>query len=334
MSSIIIFLEQNKTGQISKASRAAIKAAKEHADLHLGQTNTSLYGCVLGQNSKLAAEQSSLYGIKECFFSEDPIFNHFNPWLWSDMVFKIAAQLEALSVFAAATSIGKDFAPRTAEKLSAAQISDLLAILPNNKFKRPLFAGDLLAEVEALTEKKVCTVRATAFEPQAEIPKQTEFKAINIELSQDLKDLVANAGSFVSSDLSPAGRPQLNEASIVVSGGRALGSAENFEKYIYPLADSLGAAIGASRAAVDAGYAPNDWQVGQTGKTVAPTLYIAIGISGAIQHIAGMKDSKIIVAINKDPEAPIAEIADYFLVGDLFEIVPQLIEEIRTAKLP
>ncbi|MBE7417555.1 MAG: electron transfer flavoprotein subunit alpha/FixB family protein [Ideonella sp.] len=236
----------------------------------------------------------------------------------------VAAQVLALAaeysaIVFAATARGKNVAPRVAAKLDMAPIGDVTAIVSANTFERPIYAGNAIATVQSADRVKVLTVRTTAFDAAA--ASGGDGRVVLVEAIGD-----AGTSAFVSAELAQLDRPELTAAKIIVSGGRALGSSEKFDAVLTPLADKLGAALGASRAAVDAGYAPNDWQVGQTGKIVAPALYIACGISGAIQHLAGMKDSKVIVAINKDPEAPIFAIADYGLEADLFTAVPELVK--------
>ncbi|NDI23152.1 MAG: electron transfer flavoprotein subunit alpha/FixB family protein, partial [Betaproteobacteria bacterium] len=233
----------------------------------------------------------------------------------------IAEQVLALAasyshILAPATAFGKNLSPRIAARLDVAQISDITAVHSPDAFTRPIYAGNAIATVESMDPVKVITVRTTGFDAAAAASSPAEIVAVSP---------VADTGKsqFVSRELAKSDRPELTSAKVVVSGGRGMGSADNF-KILEPIADRLGAAMGASRAAVDAGYAPNDWQVGQTGKIVAPQLYVAIGISGAIQHLAGMKDSKVIVAINKDAEAPIFGVADYGLVADLFQALPEL----------
>ncbi|HEV7416065.1 electron transfer flavoprotein subunit alpha/FixB family protein [Tianweitania sediminis] len=233
----------------------------------------------------------------------------------------LAATIVALAdgydtIVAAATSMGKNVMPRVAALLDVMQISEIIEVVSADTFKRPIYAGNAIQTVQSSDAKKVITVRTASFSAAGE----------GGSASVENASAAANPGlsTFVENRLSESDRPELTSAKIIISGGRALGSSEKFQEVITPVADKLGAAIGASRAAVDAGYAPNDWQVGQTGKVVAPELYIACGISGAIQHLAGMKDSKIIVAINKDEEAPIFQVADYGLVGDLFTILPEL----------
>ncbi|MBA3325602.1 MAG: electron transfer flavoprotein subunit alpha/FixB family protein [Rhodobacteraceae bacterium] len=261
----------------------------------------------------VAAAAAALDGVAKVIHVEGPAYAHRLAEPLTDLVHGLAGPYEHI-VFPGTTT-GKNVAPRLAAKLDVMVISEVTGVLGPDTFERPIYAGNALQTVQSADAKKVLTVRGAAFEAagfQAPCPVETADAAADPGLSSWIEDKVA------ASD-----RPELNSARIVVSGGRALGSEENF-KIIERLADKLGAAVGASRAAVDSGYAPNDWQVGQTGKVVAPELYIAIGISGAIQHLAGMKDSKVIVAINKDEEAPIFQVADYGLVGDLFQIVPEL----------
>ena len=242
----------------------------------------------------------------------------------------MAAQVVAIAqgyshILFPATASGKNAAPRVAAKLDVAQVSEITKIVSPDTFERPIYAGNAIATVQSTDAKKVITVRTTNFDSAAETGGSAAIETVAA--------VAAHAGSaYVGSELAKNDRPELTSAKIIVSGGRALGSNEKFTAVMTPLADKLGAAIGASRAAVDAGYAPNDLQVGQTGKIVAPQLYIACGISGAIQHLAGMKDSKVIVAINKDPEAPIFKLADYGIVGDAFEIVPALAQAVRKIK--
>ncbi|NTX26754.1 electron transfer flavoprotein subunit alpha/FixB family protein [Burkholderia pyrrocinia] len=224
-------------------------------------------------------------------------------------------------ILAPATAYGKNVAPRIAAKLDVAQISDITAVVSADTFERPIYAGNAIATVQSSDSVKVITVRATGYDPVA-----AEGGSATVEKIEAAAD--AGKSQFVSREVTKLDRPELTSASIIVSGGRGLGSGENYTKVLEPLADKLNAALGASRAAVDAGYVPNDYQVGQTGKIVAPQLYIAVGISGAIQHLAGMKDSKVIVAINKDPEAPIFSVADYGLVGDLFSEIPELVAQL------
>ncbi|WP_423381225.1 electron transfer flavoprotein subunit alpha/FixB family protein [Burkholderia sp. LMG 32019] len=221
-------------------------------------------------------------------------------------------------IVAPATAYGKNIAPRIAAKLDVAQISEITAVVSADTFERPIYAGNAIATVQSSDPVKVITVRATGFDPVAAVGGSATVE--KIEAAAD-----AGKSQFVSREVTKLDRPELTSAKIIVSGGRGLGSGENYTKVLEPLADKLSAALGASRAAVDAGYVPNDYQVGQTGKIVAPQLYIAVGISGAIQHLAGMKDSKVIVAINKDPEAPIFSVADYGVVGDLFTLVPEAV---------
>lgn len=276
---------------------------------------------VLGQGvAGVAAEAAKIAGVRKVLVAESQALGHGIAEAEADAVLVLADGYDAILV--PATSGGKNFAPRVAAKLDVAPISDIVEVVSADTFTRPIYAGNALETVQTSDAKKVITVRPTAFAAAGEggsAPVETVGGA------------EAGKTRFVSEEMVKSDRPELAAAKIVVSGGRAMGSAEEFQKVIEPLADKLGAAVGASRAAVDAGYAPNDYQVGQTGKVVAPSLYVAIGISGAIQHLAGMKDSKIIVAINKDADAPIFQIADYGLVADYKSAVPDLMAALTAA---
>ena len=274
---------------------------------------------VVGSDSSSVAEQASkISGINSVIHVDDPIYKNF---LAEDLGNLVVSVADGFSyILAPATTFGKNFLPRVAAKLDVQQISDIISVEDGDTFKRPIYAGSCIATVKSTDTVKVITVRTTAFDASPMIDSSVTVN------SGAVVDSLKNA-SFVSDEIAESDRPELTAADVIVSGGRALGSSENFE-IIEALADKLGAAVGASRAAVDAGYVPNDYQVGQTGKIVAPNLYIAIGISGAIQHLAGMKDSKVIVAINKDEDAPIFQVADYGLVGDLFEAVPELTDSV------
>jgi electron transfer flavoprotein alpha subunit len=259
-----------------------------------------------------------LDGVAKVLLADAPPYEHLLPEPVAALLTSLAGSYDAL--VAPSTANGRNIIPRVAALLDVMQISDMMKVVGPDTFERPVFAGNVIETVRSHDAKKVFTVRTTAFQAAGN-GGSAPIEAI---------DAVADPGSstFVSEELIKSDRPELATAKIIISGGRALQSQENFTKYIAPIADQLHAAMGASRAAVDAGYAPNDWQVGQTGKIVAPELYIAVGISGAIQHLAGMKDSKIIVAINKDGDAPIFGVADYGLVGDLYQILPELASEL------
>tara|TARA_B100000989_G_scaffold215757_1_gene164218 strand:- start:52 stop:981 length:930 start_codon:yes stop_codon:yes gene_type:complete len=274
---------------------------------------------VVGSESFSAAEQASkINGISSVIHVDDPIYKNFLAEDLGNLVVSVADGFNY--ILAPATTFGKNFLPRVAAKLDVQQISDIISVENADTFKRPIYAGSCIATVKSTDSVKVITVRTTAFDAS-----HMTDSSVSVN-SGAVVDTLNNA-NFVSDEIAESDRPELTAADVIVSGGRALGSSENF-KIIEALADKLGAAVGASRAAVDAGYVPNDYQVGQTGKIVAPSLYIAIGISGAIQHLAGMKDSKVIVAINKDEDAPIFQVADYGLVGDLFEAVPELTDSV------
>src|SRR5260221_7232675 len=273
---------------------------------------------VAGHSASGAAQAASkIAGVTKVLHAEAPGFEHALAENLAAQVIAIAGSYSHL-VFPA-TAAGKNVAPRVAALLDIAQVSDVTKVISADTFERPIYAGNAIATVQSLDKVKGLTVRAPGFDPAA---------ATGASAAVETVAAIADNGSsvFVGSEIAKNDRPELTAAKIIVSGGRALGSSDKFTEVLTPLADKLGAALGASRAAVDAGYAPNDWQVGQTGKIVAPQLYIAAGISGAIQHLAGMKDSKVIVAINKDPEAPIFSVADYGLEADLFAVVPEFVK--------
>ena len=303
---------------IAEHDNASIKGATLNTVTAALACGGDVHVLVAGHNAAEAAKAASqIAGVAKVIHAEAAGFEH-------GLAENVAAQVVALAgayshLLFPATASGKNVAPRVAALLDVAQISDATKVISPDTFERPIYAGNAIATVQATDEKKVITVRTTGFDPA-----QASGGSAAVETANAVAD--SGKSSFVGSEIAKSDRPELTAAKIIVSGGRALGSSEKFNEVITPLADKLGAAIGASRAAVDAGYAPNDLQVGQTGKIVAPQLYIAAGISGAIQHLAGMKDSKVIVAINKDPEAPIFSVADYGLEADLFEAVPALVE--------
>ena len=306
--STLILAEHNNT-ELNPVTHTVVAAA-----LQLEHTITIL---VAGDNCQAVAQQASqLTGISNVLQVESPAYQHGLAENIAGLIHKLSDQYEYF--IAAATTFGKNIMPRIAALLDVPQVSDIIKIESEDTFVRPIYAGNALATVKNSAAKKVLTIRATAFDAV-----QVSSQPCNIEASDIMVDL--KLSEFIKLQASVSERPDLSTARVIISGGRGLQSKENFQ-LIEQLADKLQAAIGASRAAVDAGYISNDYQVGQTGKIVAPELYIAIGISGAIQHLAGMKDSKVIVAINKDADAPIFQIADFFLIGDLFEIVPELIE--------
>ena len=269
---------------------------------------------IAGNNlSAMSSQVASIDGVANVLVADNSVYEHQLAESMSDLVLSISDNYS--HIVASATTTGKNFMPRVAALLDVAQISEIIAVVDADTFKRPIYAGNAIATVKSLDSKKVITVRASSFNLQGE---QSAVAITSIDTVSD-----SQLSSFVSVEQTESERPELTAASVVISGGRGMQNGENFA-LLNGIADKLGAAIGASRAAVDAGFVPNDMQVGQTGKIVAPNLYIAVGISGAIQHLAGMKDSKVIVAINKDPDAPIFQVADYGLVADLFEVLPQL----------
>jgi len=307
----VLVLVEHDGSSIKDATLATVTAAAKLGEVHV---------LVAGNNVDGAAQAAAkVAGVAKVLVADAPHLDH----ELAENVAPIAAQLMVGydAFLAPATTTGKNIAPRVAALLDVMQVSDILSVEGPDTFTRPIYAGNAIATVKSKDAKKVITVRTTGFE-----------KAAAEGGSASVEQVDAGSGDgkseFVSMDASESERPELTSAKVIVSGGRAFGSSDQFHALLDPLADKLGAAVGASRAAVDAGYAPNDYQVGQTGKIVAPQVYIAIGISGAIQHLAGMKDSKTIVAINKDEEAPIFQVADIGLVGDLFKIVPELTEKL------
>ncbi len=276
---------------------------------------------VLGAGCRAAADEAArVEGVRKVLLADREDLDKVIAETVSDLIVPLMGGYDALLV--PATSAGKNFAPRVAAKLDVAPISDVVEVIDANTFTRPIYAGNALQTVQSSDAKKVITVRPTAFKASAQGGGGATVEEVQPAAASEKT-------RFVGEEIVKSERPDLGAAKIVVSGGRAMGSAEEFHRVLDPLADLLGAAVGASRAAVDAGYAPNDYQVGQTGKVVAPDLYIAIGISGAIQHLAGMKDSKVIVAINKDGDAPIFQVADYGVVGDYKTVIPQLMDELK-----
>ena len=306
----------------------AILVLAEHDNVSLKLDTAKVVACgqaiggdidvlVVGHDcAAVVTEAQKLNGVRNVLVADSASYTNHLADNVADLMLAIAADYE--HVLAAASSFGKDVLPRVAALLDVSQLSEVIEVVSNDTFVRPVYAGNALATVQSLDDKKVMTVRSSAFDAVA-----ADGSADLVTLSQDIAPQV----EFVAQSLTESERPELGSASVVVSGGRALGNSDNFG-ILEQLADKLGGALGASRAAVDAGYVPNDLQVGQTGKIVAPDLYIAVGISGAIQHLAGMKDSKVIVAINKDPEAPIFQVADYGLEADLFEAVPELLAKL------
>jgi electron transfer flavoprotein alpha subunit len=303
---------------IAEHDNASLKASTLNTVTAAAQCSNEVHILIAGHDCAAAgAAAAQIAGVSKVLIAEGAQFAN-------GLAENVAEQALALAsgythVLAPATAYGKNILPRVAARLDVGQISEITKVDSPDTFERPIYAGNAIATVQSVDAIKVITVRATGFDAAA-----TGGSAA-IETITAVAD--SGKSAFVSRELAKSDRPELTAAKIIVSGGRGMGSAENF-KILEPLADKLGAAMGASRAAVDAGYVPNDWQVGQTGKIVAPQLYIAVGISGAIQHLAGMKDSKTIVAINKDPEAPIFSVADYGLVGDLFEAIPTLVQEL------
>ncbi len=308
-----LVLAEHDNQSLRKATLNTVAAAQQIG----GEIHILVAGHQAAAVAKAAAQ---IPGVKKVLHADAP---HLGEELAENVAALIVSVAKSYShILAPATSTGKNITPRAAALLDVQQISDICAVESPDTFVRPIYAGNALASVKSKDPLKVLTVRTTAFDAVAATGGNAPIE--NVQAPPD-----SGLSSFVSREVSKSERPELTAAKIIVSGGRGLGSGENFTKVLEPLADKLGAAMGASRAAVDAGFVPNDWQVGQTGKIVAPDLYIAVGISGAIQHLAGMKDSRVIVAINKDEEAPIFQVADYGLVGDLFQLVPNVVEELK-----
>lgn len=309
----ILVIAEHDNATLKGATLNTVGAALKLQAAGAGDIHVLVAGHDAGGAAQAAAQ---IAGVAKVLHADGPALAH-------GLAENVAAQVLAIAsgyshILFPATASGRNVAPRVAAKLDVAQLSDITAVVDAHTFERPIYAGNAIATVQSGDAQHVITVRTTAFDAAG------SGGAAPVETIAPVAD--SGKSAFVKSELAKSDRPELTAAKIIVSGGRALGSAEQFNAVITPLADKLGAAIGASRAAVDAGYAPNDWQVGQTGKIVAPQLYVAVGISGAIQHLAGMKDSKVIVAINKDPEAPIFSVADYGLEADLFQAVPELVK--------
>jgi electron transfer flavoprotein alpha subunit len=309
MTTLLIAEHDNKT--LKDATNKALTAAKAlGGDVHV---------LVAGKDCKAAADAAAkLDGVKKVLLADGAQYAHSVAEPLAALIVSLAGPYDA--IVAPATTNGKNVMPRVAALLDVMQISEITKVIAPDTFERPIYAGNAIQTVKSTDTKKVITVRTSTFQATG------EGGSAGVENAAAAAD--PGLSNFVGEELSKSDRPELTSAKIIISGGRAMQSRENFTKYIEPVADKLGAAVGASRAAVDAGYAPNDWQVGQTGKVVAPDLYIAVGISGAIQHLAGMKDSKVIVAINKDEEAPIFQVADYGLVADLYQALPELAAEL------
>jgi electron transfer flavoprotein alpha subunit len=321
MGNVLIYAEHNH-GKFPKTTLVAVSAGLEAASRNGGEC----HAVVIGKGIDGLATNLAGHGVKKVIAVDDASLEHYVADSYAAVVSQLAKDGGYAVVLGTATAVGKDLFPRLAVRLGAGMASDVTAVTGANTYLRPMWAGNVIATVQLDGPVQVVTVRATAFDAAPASPGgAVEKKSVAV-------DEASRRTKFVEYAETKSDRPVLTEASIVVSGGRGLKNGENFTIYLEPLCDALGAAMGASRAAVDAGFVPNDLQIGQTGKVVAPSLYIAVGISGAIQHLAGMKDSKVIVAVNKDEEAPIFQVADYGLVGDLFKEVPALTEEVKKLK--
>lgn len=321
MGNVLVFAEQQK-GKFPKSTLIALQAGKEAAK----KLGGNCLAAVLGSGLDALAQEAAGYGVSKVLAADDPALTNYLADAYAATLAQLIKAHDVSLFIATSTALGKDLLPRVAGRLGVSMASDVIAINADGTFKRPMYAGNVVATVSLEGPVKIISVRGTAFDA-AQPGGQAQVEKVTVSL-----DAAAKKMQFVAFNETKSDRPNLTEARIVVSGGRGLKSGENFTTYLEPLVDALGAAMGASRAAVDAGFVPNDLQVGQTGKVVAPELYFAVGISGAIQHLAGMKDSKVIVAINKDPEAPIFHVADYGLVADLFKAVPELTEEVKKMK--
>ncbi len=309
----VLLLAEHSNASLNGATAKALTAAKQlGGDVHI---------LVAGSGCAAAAEAAAkLDGVSKVLVADLPHLANGLAEEVAELIFKLAGGYAA--IVAPATAAGKNVLPRVAAKLDVMQISDITKVVAPDVFERPIYAGNAIQTVQSPEEKKVVTIRTAAFAPAVEGGSAAPIEKVEAPAPVGIS-------AFEKAELTKSDRPELASAKVIISGGRGMGNGENFAKYIEPVADRLGAAMGASRAAVDAGFAPNDWQVGQTGKVVAPELYIAVGISGAIQHLAGMKDLKVIVAINKDSEAPIFQVADYGLVADLFQALPELATELK-----
>jgi len=304
---------------IAEHDNAVLKAATLNTITAASQMGDECHLLVVGSNCEIVSQQgAAISGVAKVLLADNSVYEHQLAENTSKLVTELASNYS--HIVSAATTTGKNFMPRVAALLDVAQISDIIKVESSNTFQRPIYAGNAIATVESLDAIKVITVRGTAFDAASASDVSAPIESLDVVHGAQISE-------FVSEEVAISERPELTAAKVIISGGRGMGNGENFA-LLESVADKLGAAVGASRAAVDAGFVPNDMQVGQTGKIVAPDLYIAVGISGAIQHLAGMKDSKIIVAINKDEDAPIFQVADYGLVADLFDVLPELTDKL------
>ena len=311
----VLVLAEHNNNKLNEATKKAVTAAC--------QISNPVHIIVAGDGCKnVAKDASSISGVDKVLLADDEMYRNMLGEVTSNLLLDLMGNYKYL--VAAATTNGKNILPRVSASMDVSQISEIISVIDGKTFQRPIYAGNAIATVESTTEKNVITVRTTAFEAAKQSEKNVVIEEIKATTNPQLSE-------FIEEKVSSSERPELASAGVIVSGGRGMQSGDNF-KLLESVADRLGAAVGASRAAVDAGFVPNEYQVGQTGKVVAPELYIAVGISGAIQHLAGMKDSKVIVAINKDEEAPIFEVADYGLIADLFEAVPEFDKELEKIK--